>query len=31
VAANWDLTLTGPVSEIGRGTLSADLVEGLKR
>ncbi len=31
VAENWDLTLTGPVSEIGRGTLSADLVEGLKR
>jgi len=31
VAASWDLTLTGPVSEIGRGTLSADLVEGLKR
>jgi len=31
VADNWDLTLTGPVSEIGRGTLSADLVEGLKR
>jgi diaminopimelate epimerase len=31
VAPNWDLTLTGPVSEIGRGTLSADLVEGLKR
>lgn len=31
VAASWDLTLTGPVSEIGRGTLSSDLVEGLKR
>jgi len=31
VTASWDLTLTGPVSEIGRGTLSADLVEGLKR
>jgi len=31
VAANWDLTLTGPVSEIGRGTLSSDLVEGLTR
>jgi diaminopimelate epimerase len=31
VAANWDLTLTGPVSEIGRGTLSADLVEGVAR
>jgi diaminopimelate epimerase len=31
VADNWDLTLTGPVSEIGRGTLSADLVEGLRR
>ena len=31
VADNWDLTLTGPVSEIGRGTLSADLVEGLQR
>ena len=31
VAASWDLTLTGPVSEIGRGTLSVDLVEGLKR
>lgn len=29
VAENWDLTLTGPVSEIGRGTLSADLVEGV--
>ncbi len=27
VAENWDLTLTGPVSEIGRGALSADLVE----
>lgn len=31
VAENWDLTLTGPVSEIGRGTLSSDLVEGLTR
>jgi len=31
VAANWDLTLTGPASEIGRGTLSSDLVEGLTR
>ena len=31
VAENWDLTLTGPVSEIGRGTLSADLVEGVAR
>jgi diaminopimelate epimerase len=31
VAENWDLTLTGPVSEITRGTLSADLVEGLTR
>jgi len=31
VAENWDLTLTGPVSEIGRGTLSADLVEGVTR
>jgi len=30
VAENWDLTLAGPVSEIGRGRLSADLVEGLK-
>jgi diaminopimelate epimerase len=30
VAEDWDLTLTGPVSEIGRGTLSSDLVEGLK-
>jgi diaminopimelate epimerase len=31
VAENWELTLTGPVSEIGRGTLSADLVEGVAR
>ena len=31
VAASWDLTLTGPVSEIGRGTLASDFVEGLKR
>ncbi len=31
VAENWDLTLTGPVSEIGRGRLSADLVEGVMR
>jgi diaminopimelate epimerase len=31
VAENWDLTLTGPVSEIGRGRLSADLVEGVTR
>jgi diaminopimelate epimerase len=31
VTENWDLTLTGPVSEIGRGTLSADLVKGLTR
>jgi diaminopimelate epimerase len=31
VAESWDLTLTGPVSEIGRGTLSADLVEGVAR
>ncbi len=31
VTENWDLTLTGPASEIGRGTLSADLLEGLKR
>jgi diaminopimelate epimerase len=29
VTEDWDLTLTGPVSEIGRGTLSADLVHGL--
>ena len=29
VAEHWDLTLTGPVSEIGRGRLSADLVEGV--
>jgi diaminopimelate epimerase len=27
----WDLTLTGPVSEIGRGVLSADLVGNLSR
>jgi len=26
VTGGWELTLTGPVSEIGRGTLSADLV-----
>jgi diaminopimelate epimerase len=31
VADNWDLTLTGPASEICRGTLSADLVQGLPR
>lgn len=31
VSETWDLTLTGPVSEIGRGALSADLVEGLTR
>ncbi|MBI4537469.1 MAG: diaminopimelate epimerase [candidate division NC10 bacterium] len=29
VAENWELTLTGPVSEIGRGRLSADLVNSL--
>lgn len=29
VAEHWDLTLTGPVSEIGRGTLCADFLEGL--
>jgi len=31
VAENWELTLTGPVSEICRGTLSTDLVHGLSR
>jgi len=31
VAENWDLTLTGPVSEICRGTLSTDLVHSLSR
>jgi len=31
VADNWDLTLTGPVSEICRGTLSADLLQSLSR
>jgi diaminopimelate epimerase len=31
VAEDWGVTLTGPVSEIGRGTLSRDLVEGLTR
>jgi diaminopimelate epimerase len=31
VADNWDLTLTGPASEICWGTLSADLVQGLPR
>jgi diaminopimelate epimerase len=31
VAENWDLTLTGPVSEICRGTLSDDFVHGLSR
>jgi diaminopimelate epimerase len=29
VAENWDLTLTGPASEICRGTLSRDLLQGL--
>jgi diaminopimelate epimerase len=29
VAETWDLTLTGPVAEIARGTLSRDLVEAL--
>ncbi len=29
VAESWDLTLTGPASEIARGTLSRDLLEGL--
>lgn len=29
VAEGWEITLTGPVSEIGRGTLSADLVRSL--
>jgi diaminopimelate epimerase len=31
VGENWDLTLTGPVSEICRGTLSDDLVQSLSR
>ena len=31
VADNWDLTLTGPVSEICRGTLSDDLVRGFSK
>jgi diaminopimelate epimerase len=31
VAESWDLTLTGPASEIGRGTLSRDFLEGLTR
>jgi diaminopimelate epimerase len=29
VAETWDLTLTGPASEIARGTLSQDLLQGL--
>jgi diaminopimelate epimerase len=29
VGAAWDLTLTGPASEICRGTLSPDLLRGL--
>jgi diaminopimelate epimerase len=29
VAETWDLTLTGPASEIARGTLSQDLLRGL--
>ena len=29
VAENWDLTLTGPASEIACGTLSQDLLQGL--
>jgi len=29
VAESWDLTLTGPASEICRGTLSRDLLQGL--
>ncbi len=29
VAENWDLTLTGPASEIARGTLSQDLLRSL--
>jgi diaminopimelate epimerase len=29
VGASWDLTLTGPASEICRGTLSPDLLRGL--
>jgi diaminopimelate epimerase len=29
VGEDWSLTLTGPVSEIARGALSADFVEGL--
>ena len=29
VAENWDLTLTGPASEICRGALSRDLLQGL--
>lgn len=29
VGEAWDLTLTGPVSEICRGTLSDDLLRGL--
>jgi diaminopimelate epimerase len=31
VAESWDLTLTGPVSEICRGALSDDLVHSLQR
>ena len=31
VSESWDLTLTGPVAEIARGRLSADLAEGLRR
>jgi len=30
VAESWDLTLTGPASEICRGTLSRDLLQGLR-
>ena len=29
VAENWDLTLTGPASEIARGSLSQDLLRSL--
>jgi diaminopimelate epimerase len=31
IGDNWDLTLTGPASEICRGTLSDDLLQGLPR
>ena len=31
VSDDWELTLTGPASEIGRGTLSRDFMEGLAR